>query len=177
MDINKIPYGNNTRDVNVLIENPMGGEPVKYELDKESGAMFVDRFLHTSMVYPGNYGFIPHTLSGDGDPVDVLVITRQAVMPGAVMRVVPVGVLLMEDDGGVDEKIIAVPHHKLYPYHDNVTDIEHIRPILRDKISHFFTHYKDLEPNKWSKVLGWGNAEKAAQLIQEGIDRYEAEKK
>ena len=172
MDINKIPYGNNTRDVNVLIENPMGGEPVKYELDKESGAMFVDRFLHTSMVYPGNYGFIPHTLSGDGDPVDVLVITRQAVMPGAVMRVVPVGVLLMEDDGGVDEKIIAVPHTKLYPYHDNVTDIEHIRPILRDKISHFFTHYKDLEPNKWSKVLGWGDAAKAAELIQEGLDRY-----
>ncbi len=172
MDIHKIPYGKNTRDVNVLIENPMGGEPVKYELDKESGAMFVDRFLHTSMVYPGNYGFIPHTLSGDGDPVDVLVITRQAVMPGAVMRVVPVGVLLMEDDGGVDEKIIAVPHSKLYPYHDNVTDIDHIRPILRDKISHFFTHYKDLEPNKWSKVLGWGNAEKASELIQEGIDRY-----
>jgi inorganic pyrophosphatase len=172
MDINKIPYGNNTRDVNVLIENPMGGEPVKYELDKESGAMFVDRFLHTSMVYPGNYGFIPHTLSGDGDPVDVLVITRQAVMPGAVMRVVPVGVLLMEDDGGVDEKIIAVPHTKLYPYHDNVTDLEHIRPILRDKISHFFTHYKDLEPNKWSKVLGWGDAAKASQLIQEGLDRY-----
>ena len=172
MDINKIPYGNNTRDVNVLIENPMGGEPVKYELDKESGAMFVDRFLHTSMVYPGNYGFIPHTLSGDGDPVDVLVITRQAVMPGAVMRVVPVGVLLMEDDGGVDEKIIAVPHSKLYPYHDNVTDLEHIRPILRDKIAHFFTHYKDLEPNKWSKVLGWGDAAKASELIQEGINRY-----
>jgi inorganic pyrophosphatase len=176
MDISKIKYGNSPLDVNVLIENPMGGEPVKYELDKESGAMFVDRFLHTSMVYPGNYGFIPHTLSGDGDPVDVLVITRQAVMPGAVMRVVPVGVLLMEDDGGVDEKIIAVPHTKLYPYHDNVTDIDQIRPILRDKISHFFTHYKDLEPNKWSKVLGWGNAQKAAQLIQEGIDRHNSTK-
>lgn len=172
MDINKIPYGNNTLDVNVLIENPMGGEPVKYELDKESGAMFVDRFLHTSMVYPGNYGFIPHTLSGDGDPVDVLVITRQAVMPGAVMRVVPVGVLMMEDDAGIDEKIIAVPHTKLYPYHDNVTDIDHIRPILREKIAHFFAHYKDLEPNKWSEIKGWGNAAKAAQLIQEGIDRY-----
>ena len=176
MDISKIKYGNNPLDVNVLSENPMGGEPVKYELDKESGAMFVDRFLHTSMVYPGNYGFIPHTLSGDGDPVDVLVITRQAVMPGAVMRVVPVGVLLMEDDAGIDEKIIAVPHTKLYPYHDNVTDIDHIRPILRDKISHFFTHYKDLEPNKWSKVLGWGNAQKAAQLIQEGIDRHNSTK-
>lgn len=172
MDISKIKYGNNPLDVNVLIENPMGGEPVKYELDKESGVMIVDRFLHTSMVYPGNYGFIPHTLSGDGDPVDVLVITRQAVMPGCIMRVIPVGVLLMEDDAGIDEKIIAVPHPKLYPYHDNVTDIEQIRPILRDKISHFFTHYKDLEPNKWSKVLGWGNAEKAAQIIQEGIERH-----
>ncbi len=176
MDISKIKYGNSTLDVNVLIENPMGGEPVKYEIDKESGIMVVDRFLHTSMVYPGNYGFIPHTLSGDGDPVDVLVITRQAVMPGCLMRVVPVGVLMMEDDAGIDEKIIAVPHTKLYPYHDNVTDIEHIRPILRDKIAHFFTHYKDLEPNKWSKVLGWGNAEKAAQLIQEGIDRHNNQK-
>lgn len=176
MDISKIKYGNNPLDVNVLIENPMGGEPVKYELDKESGVMIVDRFLHTSMVYPGNYGFIPHTLSGDGDPVDVLVITRQAVMPGCIMRVIPVGVLLMEDDAGIDEKIIAVPHPKLYPYHDNVTDIEQIRPILRDKISHFFTHYKDLEPNKWSKVLGWGNAEKAAELIQEGIERYKNQK-
>lgn len=176
MDITKIKYGNNPLDVNVLIENPMGGEPVKYELDKESGVMIVDRFLHTSMVYPGNYGFIPHTLSGDGDPVDVLIITRQAVMPGCIMRVIPVGVLLMEDDAGIDEKIIAVPHPKLYPYHDNVTDIDQIRPILRDKISHFFTHYKDLEPNKWSKVLGWGNAEKAAELIQEGIERYKSTK-
>src|SRR3982750_1556412 len=122
MDITKIPIGKAPpKEVNIIVEIPQGGYPVKYEMDKASGAMFVDRFLHTSMVYPGNYGFIPHTLSGDGDPVDVLVITRQAVMPGAVMRVVPVGVLLMEDDGGVDEKIIAVPHAKLYPYHDNVT--------------------------------------------------------
>lgn len=176
MDITKIAYGKNEKDVNVIIENPMGGEPVKYELDKESGAMIVDRFLHTSMVYPGNYGFIPHTLSGDGDPVDVLVITRQAVMPGSVMRAIPVGVLLMEDDAGIDEKIIAVPHPKLYPYHDNVTDIEDIRPILRDKISHFFTHYKDLEPNKWSKVLGWGDNVKAGELIREGIERYKNSK-
>lgn len=176
MDISKVAYGRSTLDVNVLIENPMGGEPVKYEIDKESGIMVVDRFLHTSMVYPGNYGFIPHTLSGDGDPVDVLVITRQAVVPGCLMRAIPVGVLMMEDDAGQDEKIIAVPHTKLYPYHDNVTDIEDIRPILRDKIAHFFTHYKDLEPNKWSKVLGWGNAAKAAELIQEGLDRYQSEK-
>ncbi|HPQ51035.1 MAG: inorganic diphosphatase [Alphaproteobacteria bacterium] len=173
MDYMKISTGNDIPfDVNVIIENPMGGEPVKYEIDKESGAMFVDRFLHTAMYYPGNYGFIPHTLSGDGDPVDVLVITRQAVVPGSVMRVRPVGVLLMEDDGGIDEKIIAVPHASLYPYHDNVDDVEQIRPILREKISHFFKHYKDLEPNKWSKVLGWGDAQKAGELISEGVERY-----
>ncbi len=178
MDYMKIATGQDVPyDVNVIIENPMGGEPVKYELDKESGTMFVDRFLHTAMYYPGNYGFIPHTLSGDGDPVDVLVITRLPVMPGAILRSRPVGVLLMEDDAGVDEKIIAVPHAKLYPYHDNVEDLEQIRPILRDKIAHFFTHYKDLEPNKWSKVLGWGDAAHAAKLIQEGVERYKTEGK
>lgn len=173
MNLDKIPVGKDAPyDINVIIENPMGGEPVKYEIDKESGAMFVDRFLHTAMYYPGNYGFIPHTLSGDGDPVDVLIITRQAVMPGSVMRARPIGVLKMEDDGGEDEKIIAVPHAKLYPYHDNVEDIEQIRPVLREKIAHFFTHYKDLEPNKWSKVNGWGNAEEAARMIEAGIERY-----
>ncbi len=172
MNFLKIAIGQNPpTDVNVIIENPMGGEPIKYEIDKESGAMFVDRFLHTAMYYPGNYGFIPHTLSGDGDPVDVLVISRMAVMPGAVMRSRPIGVLLMEDDKGLDEKIIAVPHSKLYPYHDNVEDIDQLRPILKDKIAHFFAHYKDLEPNKWSKVLGWGDAEKAGQMILEGVER------
>lgn len=177
MDFRKIAIGQNPpSDVNVIIENPMGGEPIKYEIDKESGAMFVDRFLHTAMYYPGNYGFIPHTLSGDGDPVDVLVISRMAVMPGAVMRSRPVGVLLMEDDKGVDEKIIAVPHSQLYPYHDNVDDIEQLRPILKEKIAHFFAHYKDLEKGKWSKVLGWGDAEKAGQLILEGIERAKKEK-
>ncbi len=177
MDFRKIAIGQNAPfDVNVIIENPMGGEPIKYEIDKESGAMFVDRFLHTAMYYPGNYGFIPHTLSGDGDPVDVLVISRMAVMPGAVMRSRPVGVLLMEDDKGVDEKIIAVPHSKLYPYHDNVEDLDQLRPILKDKIAHFFAHYKDLEQGKWSKVLGWGDAEKAGQLILEGIERAKHEK-
>lgn len=177
MNLDKIPAGFDApHDINVIIENPMGGEPVKYELNKEAGVMFVDRFLHTAMYYPGNYGFIPHTLSGDGDPVDVLVITRLPVMPGAILRSRPVGVLLMEDDGGEDEKIIAVPHAKLYPYHDKVEDIDHIHPILREKIAHFFTHYKDLEPNKWSKVKGWGNAEDAARLIQEGIERYKTSK-
>lgn len=177
MNFNKIAIGENPpEDVNVIIENPMGGEPIKYELDKESGAMFVDRFLHTAMYYPGNYGFIPHTLSGDGDPVDVLVIGRTAVMPGAVMRARPIGVLLMEDDKGLDEKIIAVPHHKLYPYHDNVEDLDQLRPVLKDKVAHFFAHYKDLEPGKWSKVLGWGDAKKAGEMILEGIERAKAQK-
>lgn len=172
MDITKIKAGENTPwDVNVIIENPLGGVPVKYELDKESGAMFVDRFLHTSMFYPGNYGFIPHTLSGDGDPVDVLVISSVAVMPGAVLRSRPVGVLLMEDDKGQDEKIIAVPVAKLYPYHDNIECLNDIREIQRDQIAHFFTHYKDLEKGKWSKVMGWKGAEAAAEMILQGLAR------
>ena len=172
MSFKDIPTGKNAPyDVNVIIENPMGGDPVKYELDKETGVMFVDRFLHTAMRYPGNYGFIPHTLSGDGDPVDVLVISSVAVMPGAVLRSRPVGVLLMEDDAGIDEKIIAVPVPKLFPYHDNIEDIADVRPILRDQIEHFFKHYKDLEKGKWSEVKGWGNAEQAAKMILEGIER------
>lgn len=172
MNLNAIPAGKNVPDeVNVIIENPMGGDPVKYELDKTAGVMFVDRFLHTAMRYPGNYGFIPHTLSEDGDPVDVLVIGNTPVMPGAVMPVRPVAVLLMEDDKGMDEKIIAVPVARLHPYHDNVENIDQIRPILKDQIEHFFAHYKDLEKNKWSKVLGWGDAAKARGLITEGIER------
>lgn len=172
MPLSKIPVGvNPPYDVNVIIENPMGGDPVKYEMDKDSGFMFVDRFLHTAMQYPGNYGFIPHTLSGDGDPVDVIVVGQVPVMPGAVMRSRPVGVLLMEDDAGQDEKIIAVPVAKLYPYHENVNDLEDLPAILREQIAHFFSHYKDLEKNKWSKVTGWGNAAKAAEMILEGIKR------
>lgn len=158
-------------EVNAIIENPMGGEPVKYEMDKESGMMFVDRFLHTTMYYPGNYGFIPHTLSGDGDPVDILVIGRTPVMPGAVMPAKPIGVLVMEDESGMDEKIIAVPTHKLHPYHDNINDFADLRPILRDQIEHFFTHYKDLEKGKWAKTIEWGDKALAHKLIKEGIDR------
>lgn len=177
MDISKIAIGKNPpEEINVIIENPMGGVPVKYELDKESGAMIVDRFLHTCMFYPGNYGFIPHTLSGDGDPVDVLVVGRTPVMPGAVMPARPVGVLLMEDDGGQDEKIIAVPVSKLHPYHNDVQDYEDLREINREQIEHFFTHYKDLEKGKWSKTLGWADAKKAKELIQEGIDRAQGQK-
>jgi inorganic pyrophosphatase len=172
MDISKISIGDNAPEqVNVIVENTMGGPPVKYELDKDSGAVFVDRFLHTPMFYPGNYGFIPHTLSEDGDPVDVLVIGNTPVMPGAVITVQPIGVLMMEDDGGLDEKIIARPIDKLFPYHANVNDLSDLRPILKEQIEHFFTHYKDLEKGKWVKIGKWGDAAEAKRLINEGIDR------
>ncbi len=176
MDITKILIGDDApNEVNAIIENTMGGLPVKYELDKDSGAVFVDRFLHTPMFYPGNYGFIPHTLSGDGDPVDVLVIGHTPVMPGAVMPVRPVGVLLMEDDGGQDEKIIAVPADRLHPFHADVQDYTDLREIMREQIEHFFAHYKDLEKDKWSKMLGWGDAAKARELILEGVERANSE--
>ncbi len=172
MTYSKVTIGNNAPDeVNVIIENPMGGAPVKYELDKETGVMFVDRFLHTPMFYPGNYGFIPNTLSGDGDPADVLVVGRLPVMPGAVMPVRPIGVLMMEDEAGMDEKIIAVPADRLHPYHEDVKDYTDLREINRDQIQHFFQHYKDLEKGKWSKMLGWGDASKAKELILEAIER------
>jgi len=178
MDISKIAVGVNPPfDVNVLIENPMGGVPVKYELDKESGAMFVDRFLHTAMAYPGNYGFIPHTLSGDGDPVDVIVVGREPVMPGAVLRARPVGVLLMEDEAGEDEKILAVPVSKLHPYYAKVQSYEDLQEILRDQISHFFAHYKDLEKGKWVRIMGWDGPQRAAEMIVAGIERAKADKK
>ncbi|NCC20825.1 MAG: inorganic diphosphatase [Alphaproteobacteria bacterium] len=172
MFLDKIQTGKNVpEEVNVIIENPMGGEPVKYEIDKTSGAMIVDRFLHTSMRYPGNYGFIPHTLSDDGDPVDCLVLGRTAVMPGAVLAARPVGVLLMEDEAGLDEKILAVPVARLHPYHDNVKNFDDLRPIQLDVIEHFFTHYKDLEPGKWVKTVRWGSAAEAHKLIVEGLAR------
>jgi inorganic pyrophosphatase len=138
-------------------------------MDKESGFIFVDRFVHTAMFYPANYGFIPHTLGGDGDPVDVMVLGELPVVPGAVLRSRPVGVLLMEDDGGQDEKIIAVPVSKMHPYYNEVEDIDDVKPILKEQIEHFFTHYKDLEKGKWAKVLGWGDAAKAKDLIREGM--------
>lgn len=178
MSLSKVSIGKNApEEVNVIIENPMGGDPVKYELDKESGMMFVDRFLHTAMYYPGNYGFVPHTLSEDGDPVDVLVLGMVPVMPGAIIASRPVGVIMMEDEAGMDEKIIAVPIAKLHPYHDNVENYTDIRPILREQIEHFFSHYKDLEKKKWVKIQGWADADKAKSLIQEGIDRAKAANK
>jgi inorganic pyrophosphatase len=172
MNLDKIKVGDNPpEEVNVIIENPLHGDPVKYELDKESGAMFVDRFLHTAMQYPGNYGFIPHTLSDDGDPVDCLVLGPTPVMPGAILSVRPIGVLMMEDEAGMDEKILAVPVPRMHPFHNNVTSYTDLRPILLEQIEHFFSHYKDLEPNKWVKTVRWGDAAEARKMILEGIER------
>ena len=177
MDITKLSIGADApNEVNVLIEVPMGGNPVKYELDKESGAMFVDRFLHTAMHYPCNYGFIPHTLSDDGDPVDAAVLGQHILAPGVIVPSRPIGVLLMEDESGIDEKILCVPAHHLHPYYETVESYEDVRPILIEQIAHFFTHYKDLEPGKWVKVTGWEGVEKAKDLISEGIERAKTAK-
>ncbi|TXJ30031.1 MAG: inorganic diphosphatase [Afipia sp.] len=172
MRIDAISIGKTPPDeVNVIIEVPVGGEPIKYELDKEAGTLVVDRFLYTAMRYPGNYGFIPHTLSDDGDPCDVLVANTRAIVPGAVIAVRPVGVLFMEDEAGGDEKIIAVPTSKLTQRYDKVKNYSDLPEITLQQIQHFFEHYKDLEPNKWVKVLRWGNADEARKLIVEGIER------
>ena len=173
MNLDKIPVGENApHDINVIIEIPLGGVPVKYEIDKASGALFVDRFLHTAMYYPGNYGFIPHTLSDDGDPCDVLVVGNIPVVAGAVIRCRPVGALVMEDESGMDEKIIAVPVDKLHPFYTNVKNYNDLPPLLCEKIGHFFQHYKDLEKGKWVTIAAWKDAEAAGQLIQEGLKRY-----
>lgn len=178
MDIEKIPVGfNPPEDVNVIIEIAMGGHPVKYEMDKKSGAMFVDRFIHTSMVYPGNYGFVPHTLSLDGDPIDVIVVGQVPVSSGAIIRSRPIGALLMEDEGGEDEKILAVPIDKLYPFYSQVKSYEHLPEILIEQIAHFFQHYKDLEKGKWVSVVKWIGANEAKELIMTSIDRFNAQKK
>ena len=163
-------------DVNVVIEVPIGGEPIKYEMDKASGALVVDRFLYTSMRYPGNYGFIPHTLSGDGDPCDVIVANTRAIIPGAVMSCRIVGVLLMEDEAGQDEKLLAVPSAKLTKRYEKVANYDDLPPITLQQIEHFFTHYKDLEPGKWVKLLGWKDAAAAHDLVREGIERAKAAK-
>ncbi len=158
-------------DINVIIEVPVGGEPIKYEMDKASGTLFVDRFLYTPMRYPGNYGFVPHTLSADGDPIDVLVCNTRAIVPGAVINCRPVGVLVMEDDGGGDEKIIAVPSSHLTKRYDNVKTYTDLPQISIEQIEHFFAHYKDLEPGKWVKIDHWGHAAEAKNLIEASIKR------
>ena len=175
MNIEKISIGKDVpNNVNVIIEVPMNADPVKYEMDKDSGAIFVDRFIATPMYYPCNYGFIPHTLSEDGDPADVLVVSDFAIVPGAVIAVKPVGVLIMEDEKGMDEKIIAVPAKKLNSIYEEVSDIAELPAGLINRIKHFFEHYKDLEKGKWVKVKGFENADSAKKIIVEAIDRESA---
>jgi inorganic pyrophosphatase len=172
MNIEKISIGKNApNQVNVIIEVPMNADPVKYEMDKDSGAVFVDRFIATPMYYPCNYGFVPHTLSDDGDPCDVLVISDFAIVPGAVIEAKPVGVLIMEDEKGMDEKILAVPAAKLNSQYENIENYDELPQNLIAKISHFFEHYKDLEKGKWVKIKGFEDAKKARSLIEEGIER------
>jgi len=158
-------------DVNVIIEVPIGGEPIKYEMDKASGTLVVDRFLYTPMRYPGNYGFVPHTLSTDGDPIDVLVCNTRAIVPGAMINCRPVGVLVMKDESGGDEKIIAVPSRKLTRRYDKIANYADLPAISIEQIEHFFAHYKDLEPEKWVKIDHWGDAAEAQRLISEAIAR------
>jgi len=172
MRIDLIPAGDNPPDsLNVLIEVPIGGEPVKYEFDKASGALFVDRFLHTPMRYPANYGFVPHTLGEDGDPLDALVVARSPIVAGAVVKCRPIGVLLMEDDAGGDEKLLCVPVNKTFPYYADVASYTDMPPIVLQQIEHFFTHYKDLEPGKWAKLNGWGDVDEAKRIIIECVER------
>ena len=177
MRIDAIPIGiNPPEDVNVIVEVPIGGEPIKYEMDKAAGTLVVDRFLHTPMRYPGNYGFVPHTLSEDGDPIDVLVANTRPILPGAVINVRPVGVLKMQDEAGGDEKVLAVPVPKLTKRYAHVTNYTDMPEITLQQIRHFFEHYKDLEHGKWVKVLRWGGPEEAHRLIADGIERARAKK-
>jgi inorganic pyrophosphatase len=172
MRLEAIPIGDDPPDdVNVVVEVGIGGEPIKYEMNKAAGTLFVDRFLHTPMRYPGNYGFVPHTLSDDGDPIDVLVANTRPILPGAVINVRPIGVLKMEDDGGGDEKIVAVPSPHLTKRYLHVKNYTDLPDITLEQIQHFFEHYKDLEPGKWVKLDGWKDAATARQLIAEAIER------
>ena len=178
MDLSKIPIGPNPPyDLYAVIEIPQGGEPVKYEIDKDSGAIFVDRFLHTAMFYPANYGFIPHTLAEDGDPMDIMVVSSTPVVPGAVIRCRPIGVLLMSDEAGPDEKILAVPVDKLHPFYKDVSSWTSLPSILTEQIAHFFAHYKDLEKGKTVDIVRWDGIEEAVGLIRTGIDRAAANPK
>ena len=172
MNTDAIPTGKNPPDdFNVIIEVPLGGEPIKYELDKASGALFVDRFLYTPMRYPGNYGFIPHTLCGDGDPLDMLIMNSRPVVPGCVVRARPIGVLNLEDEHGGDEKLICVPVDSTFPYYSDVGERKDLPSIVLAQIEHFFTHYKDLEPDKWVRVGKWGDAGDARRIVLEAIER------
>ena len=172
MRFDAISIGNHPPDdVNVVIEVPHGGHPIKYEMDKDIGTLVVDRVLYTPMSYPGNYGFVPHTLSEDGDPIDVLVANTRELIPGCIINVRPVGVLVMEDNAGLDEKILAVPSHALTQRYDQINEYSDLPEITIRQVQHFFEHYKDLETEKWVKVKGWGEAEEAMELIRVAIDR------
>jgi inorganic pyrophosphatase len=178
MRLDSIAIGQDVpREVNVIVEVPVGGEPIKYEMDKASGTLVVDRFLYTSMRYPGNYGFIPHTLSDDGDPCDVLIANQRGIIPGAVVACRPIGVLKMQDEAGGDEKIVAVPVPKLTRRYENVHNYTDLPDITIQQIEHFFQHYKDLERSKWVKVIGWGNAAEAQKLIVQAVERAKAQAK
>jgi len=175
MRIDAIPVGANAPDeVNVIIEVPVGGEPIKYELDKGAGTMFVDRFLYTPMRYPGNYGFIPHTLSEDGDPIDVLVANTRPILPGAVIACRPIGVLVMRDEAGSDEKIVAVPVAKISRRWEKVHEYTDLPQITVQQIEHFFAHYKDLEGDKWSKIEHWGDSAEAKRMIRDAMELAKA---
>jgi inorganic pyrophosphatase len=177
MNIDLIPVGKNPpHDINVIIEVPVGGEPVKYEFDKKSGALFVDRILHTPMRYPANYGFVPHTLSPDGDPLDALVIARSPFIPGSVVRARPIAVLKLEDEAGGDEKLVCVPVDTTFPYYTGVGGRSDLPEIVFAQIEHFFTHYKDLEKQKWVRIGNWGDAEEAGRILLEAIDAADAAK-
>lgn len=172
MRIEAIAIGNNPPDdVNVIIEVPLGGQPIKYELDKAAGTLVVDRFLYTPMAYPGNYGFVPHTLSEDGDPIDVLVCNTRQLVPGCLINVRPIGVLIMEDDSGQDEKVLAVPSAHLTKRYDGVESFADLPEITLKQIEHFFDHYKDLEAGKWVKVGDWGGPDDARRYIAAAIER------
>jgi len=158
-------------EINVIVEVPVGGEPIKYEMDKKAGTLVVDRFLYTSMRYPGNYGFMPHTLSGDGDPLDVLIANQRGIFPGAIVAVRPIGVLRMQDEAGVDEKVIAVPVSRLTRRYDQVLDYKQLPDSTVQQIEHFFKHYKGREERKWVKALGWGDVNEAKSVIMESIER------
>jgi inorganic pyrophosphatase len=175
MNLDRVDSGRAVPDeINVIIEIPMNADPVKYEVNKETGALFVDRFMMTAMHYPCNYGYIPHTIADDGDPVDVLVLTPFAVTTGAVIRCRPIGVLNMEDEAGGDAKLLAVPIDKVLPIYKHLQSPNDLSPERTAQIQHFFEHYKDLEPGKWVKVIGWGDAADAKRQIVEGIAAYKA---
>lgn len=172
MILDRVPAGKDVpNDFNVIIEIPANAAPIKYELDKDTGAMFVDRFMGTAMFYPCNYGYVPETLSEDGDPVDVLVVTPFPLQVGVVVRCRPLGMLRMEDESGIDAKLIAVPVEKLCPMYKAIQETSDLPELLLQQISHFFEHYKDLEKGKWVKVQGWADKDAAKQELLAGVER------